>query len=138
MLRPVKTFNSGDGKQIGAYPLYIRTHGYQHLAKLLYIRLTSRVVYGRNALRESRGHHDVCRSRNRGFIKKHIATAHASAGRKTVSMLVRIIRALGPELHKAVNVRIHTAAADLVSARLREISLSETGQQRSDNHYRAS
>ena len=40
------------------------------------------------------------------------------------------------QIHKAEDVGIHSATTDLISSRLREICLAETGQKRTDNHNR--
>ncbi len=48
-------------------------------------------------------------------------------------MVVLLFRA---QIHEAEDMGVDPAAADLVSARLREISTAEAGQKRSDNHHR--
>ena len=53
-------------------------------------------------------------------------------------MFGRIVGAFGAKFHESVNVGVDAAAAYLVSARLGEICLPETGQDRSHHHHGAS
>ena len=58
-------------------------------------------------------------------------------GRNLINPTVCIVLEFGPQFLNTHKVSIQTTTTDLVSSRLREICLPETGQERSHHHHRA-
>ena len=134
---PVQLLHAGYGEQVGAYALYLRAHAHEHAAELLHIGFAGGVVDSGLSLREDGGHYDIGRSGHGSLVEKHVAALHRAASVEVVCPLVRIVGAGGAELHEAGDMGIHPAAAYLVSSRLGEIRLAETGEHRAGYHHRA-
>ena len=139
MLCASKRFHSSDCKEVRAYALDIRTHPHQHLAQLLEVWLAGCIIDGSHAFSQSCSHHDVGSTGNRRFVQKHIAALELPALRhvEIEGLLIHVVLLFGTEVHEAYDVRIDPAAANLVSARLREIRPAETGEERSYDHHGA-
>ena len=128
-----------DFQHIGANALNICTHGHQHPGQLLDIRFAGSIVDCGLPFRQNRSHENVCGTSDRCLIQKHIAAFKMVPLRnmKEKRLLGRIIILDCTEIHHSKNVGINPAASDFISSRLRKISPSETCQERTYNHHRA-
>ncbi len=122
-------------QQIGTHTNYLGPHPAQHPAKLQHVRLTSCIENGGNAFCQNRRHNDIGRSGNGSFIKQHVSTLQMTALHMK-SMFIRPIRNGGTQGFKTRKMRVQTAAANLIAARLRNHCMTDTRQKRPGCHYR--
>ena len=132
-----KLLYSGDGKQVGAYSINMRTHLHKHTAELLHIRLAGRIVDGCNTGCESGCHYDIGRTGDGSFVKKHTGAVKGARSREVVGLHICVIDIFGAQLDKTFDMGIHPAAADFVSTRLRKEGFAQAGEQRSGYHHGA-
>ena len=138
MVRTVQTLHPRDGQQVGAYTVDPGPHTDKHPAELLDIRFAGGIVYDGRTFCKHRCHEDIGRTGHRSFIQKHI-TAFQPRSRRNVEiicLLLLVIMDGCTEIQHAGYMGVHPAPADLVASRLREIRLSESGEQRACEHHR--
>ena len=102
-------------------------------AEILNVRLRGGVVDQRVALGESRGHDRVLRRRHRRFVEKHLL-----ADELPRTHVIRVRRGLDlrTERFESEEMRVYTATADRVAARLGHRHLAATSEQRAGEKNR--
>ena len=113
----VKRFHAVNCQQIGADALYFCSHSAQHSAKLLYIGLTSRIVYGRGAFGKNCGHDYVGCSGHRSLVEKHVGAAQF-VGSDFVGVLLGVVFKFGSEFVYTDEVGVEASAPYLVASGL--------------------
>ena len=135
VLRAAEFLYAVDTEEVGAHAVNESAHTVEHLAKLLDIGLTGGVVDGCGALCKHCGHHNVGCTGNRGFFQEHVSACKTALRGKVESPALRVILHPGAKVTHAVKVGVHPAAADFITARLREPRMAEPAQERAHHHH---
>ena len=122
-----------DSKEITSYSADFSSHGIEHLAQLLHIRLASGVIDSGCSFCQHGRHNDVRSTGDRRFVKQHIRTFEMLA-EKTVCQQVFVVAESRAEIHHALEMRVQTPATDFVSTRLGICHFAQTRQKRTDEH----
>ena len=134
MLCAMQLLHSLYDEQVGCYSADVGSHGDEHTAELLYVRFACSIVYRCGTLGEHGGHDDVCRSRHRSLVEKHVG-AFQSVGLYLEGVGPFAVYEFRPELLESEEVRVQPATAYLVSARLCHHRLAEAREQRTDHKH---
>ena len=134
MLAPTEGLDPFDGEQVGPHPRDLAPHAVDHLAELLEVGLTGRIVDGGGAFGQGGGHDDVGGSGHGGLVEQHVAAGQSIRGFSAVERLAGVIAEGRAEVLKPDEVRVHAAAANLVPPRLAHVALAEARKQRPHHH----
>ena len=125
-----------NGQQIGSDARDFGTHPVQHPAQLLYIRFTGRIVNRGDSFGQHCRHNNIGRTCDRCLIQQHIRTFQlVSSNTKTTFRCIVIKRST--QFLNTQEMGIQTPATNLVTSRLGNHCFPKTGNQRTDQHDRA-
>ena len=129
-------FDPLDGEQVGGDARDACAHAVEHAAELLDVGLAGGVVDARGAAGQHGGHDDVGRTGHRGLVEEHVGAAQF--GPLDHKELVGDVEVeLRAELLEAEEVGVEASAADFVTARFGDETLSEAAEHGADEHHRA-
>ena len=135
VLRAAQRFDAFDFEQVRGDARNLRAHSVEHFAQLLEVRFAGRVVDRRPAFGHHGGHHDVGRAGHRRLVQQHVGSLQLPAfdHEELVGDVEVELRA---EFLESEEMGVEPASADLVAARLGDVSLAEPRQHRADQHNR--
>ena len=137
MLRAAELLHAMDAEEVGANAVDEGAHAVEHLAKLLDVGLAGGVVDGCGALCKHCSHHYVGGTGDGGFVKEHVSARKTAFRGEVERPALRVILHICAKVTHTVKVGIYPAAADFITARLREPRVAETAEERAHHHHAA-
>ena len=92
------------------------SHGVEHAAELLNVRLAGCVVDCCRTFGKDGGHDDVCRTCDRGFVEQHVRTVQTFS-RKFINAAFGVLGELRTQFLETEEMGVETAAADFIASR---------------------
>ena len=136
MLSTAKSLHALNTEEIRGNARNLCSHAVEHIAELLYIRLTGSIIDSRGAFCKYGGHDDIGSTGDRSLVEKHI-TALEPVGPKLIDITTSHTTITCAKLMEAEEVGVKTTAAYLVATRLCHGGMTETAEQRTYHKHRA-
>ena len=136
MLSTAKSLHALNTEKIRGNARNLCSHAVEHIAELLYIRLTGSIIDSRGAFCKYGGHDDIGSTGDRSLVEKHI-TALETVSPEFIDITTSHTTVTCAKLVETEEVSIKTTAAYLVATRLCHGGMTETAEQRTYHKHRA-